>query len=210
MTNPIVREPRWPAFVAMLAAALLYLALPEPLSLGPSWGLLAIIFLLLIPLVVSTRRKRYDVARILTFTANGVITAAMIASLAILIYGIPRHTESPQALLRSATALWFTNVLVFALWYWKLDAGGPLGRDSSRGRLNSSFLFPQMMAQANENTGWSPHFMDYLFLAFNTSTAFSPTDTAALSRWAKIGMMLQSLISLTIVALLAARAVNIL
>jgi len=210
MTNPIVREPRWPAFVAMLAAALLYLALPEPLSLGPSWGLLAIIFVLLIPLVVSTRRKRYDVARILTFTANGVITAAMIASLAILIYGIPRHTESPQALLRSATALWFTNVLVFALWYWKLDAGGPLGRDSSRGRLNSSFLFPQMMAQADVITGWSPHFMDYLFLAFNTSTAFSPTDTAALSRWAKIGMMLQSLISLTIVALLAARAVNIL
>jgi len=210
MTNPIVREPRWPAFVAMLAAAFLYLALPEPLSLGPSWGLLAIIFVLLIPLVVSTRRKRYDVARILTFTANGVITAAMIASLAILIYGIPRHTESPQALLRSATALWFTNVLVFALWYWKLDAGGPLGRDSSRGRLNSSFLFPQMMAQADEITGWSPHFMDYLFLAFNTSTAFSPTDTAALSRWAKIGMMLQSLISLTIVALLAARAVNIL
>jgi len=210
MTNPIVREPRWPAFVAMLAAALLYLALPEPLSLGPSWGLLAIIFVLLIPLVVSTRRKRFDVARVLTFTANGVITAAMIASLAILIYGIPRHTESPQALLRSATALWFTNVLVFALWYWKLDAGGPLGRDSSRGRLNSSFLFPQMMAQADEITGWSPHFMDYLFLAFNTSTAFSPTDTAALSRWAKIGMMLQSLISLTIVALLAARAVNIL
>jgi hypothetical protein len=210
MTNPIVREPRWPAFVAMLAAALLYLALPEPMSLGPSWGLLAIIFVLLIPLVVSTRRKRFDVARVLTFTANGVITAAMIVSLAILIYGIPRHTETPQALLRSATALWFTNVLVFALWYWKLDAGGPLGRDSSRGRLNSSFLFPQMMAQADEVTGWSPHFMDYLFLAFNTSTAFSPTDTAALSRWAKIGMMLQSLISLTIVALLAARAVNIL
>jgi len=210
MTKPTMREPRWPAFIAMMAAALLYLALPEPLSLGPSWGLLAIIFVLLIPLVVSTRRGHYDVARILTFTANGVITAAMIASLAILIYGIPRHTESPQALLRSATALWFTNVLVFALWYWKLDAGGPLGRDSSRGRLDSSFLFPQMMAQADQTTGWSPHFMDYLFLAFNTSTAFSPTDTAALSRWAKIGMMLQSLISLTIVALLAARAVNIL
>ncbi len=210
MTKPIVREPRWPAFIAMLAAALLYLALPEPLSLGPSWGLLAIILVLMIPLVVSSHRGHYDVTRILTFAANGVITAAMIVSLAILIYGIPRHTESPQALLRSACALWFTNVLVFALWYWKLDAGGPLGRDSARGRLDSSFLFPQMMAQADQTTGWSPHFMDYLFLAFNTSTAFSPTDTAALSRWAKIGMMLQSLISLTIVALLAARAVNIL
>jgi uncharacterized membrane protein len=210
MTKPIVREPRWPAFIAMLAAALLYLALPEPLSLGPSWGLLAIILVLMIPLVVSSHRGHYDVTRILTFAANGVITAAMIVSLAILIYGIPRHTESPQALLRSVCALWFTNVLVFALWYWKLDAGGPLGRDRARGRLDSSFLFPQMMAQADQTTGWSPHFMDYLFLAFNTSTAFSPTDTAALSRWAKIGMMLQSLISLTIVALLAARAVNIL
>ena len=210
MTKPTVREPRWPAFVAMLAAALLYLALPEPLSLGPSWGLLAIIFVLLIPLVVSARRGRYDVTRVLTFTANGVITAAMIASLGILIYGIPRHTESPQSLLRSAGALWFTNVLVFALWYWKLDAGGPMGRDSSRGRLDSSFLFPQMMNPANEGLGWTPNFMDYLFLAFNTSTAFSPTDTAALSRWAKLGMMVQSLISLTIVVLLAARAVNIL
>jgi uncharacterized membrane protein len=210
MTKPPAREPRWPAFVAMIAAAFLYLALPEPLSLGPSWGLLAIIFVLLIPLVASSRHGRYDVARVLTFTANGVITVAMIASLGILIYGIPRHTESPQALLRSATALWFTNVLVFALWYWKLDAGGPSGRDSARGRLDSSFLFPQMMGQAEEAAAWSPHFMDYLFLAFNTSTAFSPTDTAVLSRWAKLGMMLQSLISLTIVALLAARAVNIL
>jgi uncharacterized membrane protein len=101
-------------------------------------------------------------------------------------------------------------VLVFALWYWKLDAGGPLGRDSSRGKLRSSFLFPQMMNQGGGDPSWSPNFMDYLFLAFNTNTAFSPTDTAVLARWAKVGMMLQSLISLTIVALLAARAVNIL
>jgi hypothetical protein len=100
--------------------------------------------------------------------------------------------------------------LVFALWYWKLDAGGPLERDRRRGRLDSSFLFPQMAVQNGADSTWSPHFMDYLFLAFNTSTAFSPTDTAVLSRWAKAGMMLQALISLTIIALLAARAVNIL
>jgi len=99
---------------------------------------------------------------------------------------------------------------VFALWYWKLDAGGPLGRDRTTGRVKSSFLFPQMLTQQGGDPSWSPQFMDYLFLAFNTSTAFSPTDTAVLSRWAKIGIMLQSLISLTIVALLAARAVNIL
>jgi uncharacterized membrane protein len=194
----------------MLAAGCLYLALPEPLSLGPSWGLLAIMCVLLIPLLISVRKGHFNVTRILTLAANGLITLAMIVSLGILIYGIPRHLETPQALLRSAAALWFTNVLVFALWYWKLDAGGPLGRDVARGDLDSSFLFPQMLNPQDDDEHWSPTFLDYLFLAFNTSTAFSPTDTAVLSRWAKAGMMLQSLISLTIVALLAARAVNIL
>ena len=210
MTKKVELEPRWHAFVAMVATAFLYLALPEPLSLGPSWGLPVIIFVLMIPMVVSWHRGDYDITRILVFAANGVITLAMIASLGILIYGIPRHTESPQALLRSAVALWFTNVLVFALWYWKLDSGGPHARDTTRGKLDSSFLFPQMLNQEGGDESWSPNFIDYLFLAFNTSTAFSPTDTAVLSRWAKAGMMLQSLISLTIVALLAARAVNIL
>jgi uncharacterized membrane protein len=210
MTKPIIREPRWPAFVAMLAASGVYWALPEPLSVGPSWLLLVVIFLLLIPTVVSYHRGRFDITRILTFTANGLITLAMIVSLGFLIQGIPQHRESPTAMLRSACALWITNVLVFALWYWKLDAGGPLGRDHATGAIKSSFLFPQMLTQEGGDPRWSPHFMDYLFLAFNTSTAFSPTDTAVLSRWAKIGMMLQALISLTIVALLAARAVNIL
>ena len=210
MTSQTTREPRWPAFVAMLAAACVYLALPEPLSVGPSWLLLAIILILLIPMVVSDHRGHHALTRILIFTANGAITIGMIASLIILIQGIPQHRYPPTTLLRSASALWITNVLVFALWYWKLDAGGPLQRDRARGRLDSSFLFPQMLSQDGRDHSWSPHFMDYLFLAFNTSTAFSPTDTAVLSRSAKMGMMLQALISLTIIALVAARAVNIL
>jgi uncharacterized membrane protein len=211
MPGQIVREPRWPAFVAMLAAACLYLALPSSLAVGPSWWLPVMIFVLLIPMEVSYRRGRRDVTRILAFIASGAITAAMIASLTILIAGLPQHRESPKKLLVAAIALWITNVLVFALWYWKLDAGGPLEREKSHGRrLGSSFLFPQMLNLDDGNPPWSPNFMDYLFLAFNTSTAFSPTDTAVLSRWAKLGTMLQSLISLTIVALLAARAVNIL
>jgi hypothetical protein len=185
-----------------------YWSLPERLSVGPGWGLLAVIFVLLIPTVISSRRGDYHIARVIAFVANGAITVAMIASLAFLIEGLPKHRDPPQTLLRSAVALWITNVLVFALWYWKLDAGGPLGRESSKGRVDSSFLFPQMLADGKSS--WSPNFMDYLFLAFNTSTAFSPTDTAALSRWAKAGMMAQSLISLSIIALLAARAVNIL
>jgi hypothetical protein len=194
----------------MLAAAGVYLALPEPLSLGPSWLLLVIIVLLLIPIGVSYRRGFYKVTRILTFAANGFITIAMIASLILLVRGIPLHLETPKALLRSASTLWFTNILVFALWYWKLDAGGPLKRDCPDSLSHSSFLFPQMMGREKHHLSWKPNFVDYLFLAFNTSTAFSPTDTAVLSRWAKLVTMLQSLISLTILALLAARAVNIL
>ena len=210
MKQQVLREPRWPAFVAMLAAAGVYLALPEPLTIGPSWLLLAIVVLLLIPIVISARRGRYGITRVLTFTVNGIITVSMIASLIFLIQGIPQHLETPKALLRSAAALWLTNILIFALWYWKLDGGGPLLRELPNGMSSSSFLFPQMIGRENRDSSWVPSFVDYLFLAFNTSTAFSPTDTAVLSRWAKLGTMLQSLISLTIIALLAARAVNIL
>jgi uncharacterized membrane protein len=195
----------------MLAAGCLYLALPESLAAGPRWLLLAIVVALVITMEVTLRNGRDEITRVLAFVASGAITAAMIASLAILIAELPSHRESPKKLLISSVALWITNVLVFALWYWKLDAGGPIERDKAHGRrLRSSFLFPQMLNLDDGNPPWSPNFMDYLFLAFNTSTAFSPTDTAVLSRWAKFGTMLQSLISLTIVALLAARAVNIL
>jgi hypothetical protein len=209
MSPSIVREPRWPAFVAMLAAAGVYLALPENLSVGPSWLLLVIVVILLIPILATYRHGRYKATRILTLVANGVVTIAMIASLVLLVRGIPEHLQTPRALLGSASALWGTNILVFALWYWKLDAGGPLAREQPHALCDSSFLFPQMLGKEEKDSTWKPNFVDYLFLAFNTSTAFSPTDTAVLSRWAKVGTMLQSLISLTIVALLAARAVNI-
>jgi uncharacterized membrane protein len=205
----ITPEPRWPAFVAMVAAGGVYLALPERLSVGPGWLLLAIIVVLLVPIAVSNRRGDYHITRPLVVIANGAITAGMITSLVWLIEGIPQHRDSPMALLRGALALWFTNIVVFALWYWKFDAGGPSRREARTGRLKSSFLFPQMLDEEGRDPNWSPQFMDYLFLAFNTSTAFSPTDTAVLSRWAKAGVMLQSLISLAIVLLLAARAVNI-
>jgi len=194
----------------MLAAAGVFWALPEPLSLGPGWLLLAVIMVLLIPIVITNRRGYLRITRMLTFAALALITVAMIASLIFLVQGIPIHREMPRVLLRSALALWITNILVFALWYWKLDAGGPLGRDHSRCKVASAFLFPQLVSDRESYKGWSPQFLDYLFVAFNTSTAFSPTDTAVLSRWAKLVTMLQSLISLSILVLLAARAVNIL
>lgn len=205
-----IPEPRWPAFVAMFAASGVYLALPKPLSVGPAWMLPSITAVLLVPILALDYYRRYHEARVLTMIANTIITLAMIVSLALLVKGIPEHLETPKALLRSASALWLTNILVFALWYWKLDAGGPLKRAHPDGISNSSFLFPQMLTRGERHKSWKPTFVDYLFLAFNTSTAFSPTDTAVLSRMAKLGMMLQSLISLMIIVLLAARAVNIL
>jgi uncharacterized membrane protein len=210
MTPALVREPRWPAFVAMLAAGGLYLAMPAPLSVGPSWSLFAVVSVLLIPILISNRAGRHSITRVLTLIANAAITIAMVSSLILLVRGIPQHLETPTALLRSAAALWITNVLVFALWYWKLDAGGPLMRERPQDFSGSSFLFPQMLSRDAKHSSWKPQFVDYLFLAFNTSTAFSPTDTAVLSRPAKLATMVQSLISLTVIALLAARAVNIL
>jgi hypothetical protein len=213
MPAALPKVPHWPAIIAILADACLYLALPPALSVGPRWLLLAVVVFLLIPIVIAHWRGNMRVTRVLTLAANGVITAAMIASLAFLIEGLPKHREASEALLRSAVGLWVTNILVFALWYWRLDGGGPHERARPKGMLNSAFLFPQMLQQVEDrkaSTGWSPEFVDYLFLAFNTSTAFSPTDTAVLSRGAKLGMMAQSLISLMIIVLIAARAINIL
>jgi hypothetical protein len=204
-------EPRWPGFLALLAGGCLHYALPQRLSVGPDWLLVAVIAVLLVMVMASHRRGFYARARVLTFVAVVALTLALIASLVLLIQGLPGHKDKPEELLRSAAVLWITNVLVFALWYWKLDAGGPAGRDlhTGEGPLPSSFLFPQMVRQPVD-TSWSPEFIDYLFLAFNTSTAFSPTDTAVLDGWAKIMTMLQSLISLSVLVVLAARAINVL
>lgn len=206
-------EPRWPALVAAIAVGGLYLALPESLAVGPRWLQLAIVCVLSVPTVISHRRGNYTLNQILGQLIEAVMTVFMIWSLALLVRALPAHTEPPVMLLRSAAALWVANILVFALWYWRLDAGGPHARMARRDDLSSAFLFPQMMVDARDRTRrppWSPMFIDYLFLAFNTSTAFSPTDTAVLSRWAKVLTMTQASISLAVVVILAARAVNIL
>ena len=203
-------EPRWPAVLAILAVGGLNAVLPEPLSFGPYWLLLAVATVLLIPTVISHRIGRHDLNQVLGHTVLGTVTAGMIWSLGMLIARLPAHSDPPKTLLRAAAALWMANVLVFASWYWRLDAGGPNVRDLRKGHSDGAFLFPQMMLPEESDLGWRPGFVDYLFLAFNTSTAFSPTDVPVLSRWAKVLMMVQSTISLTAIAILAARAVNIL
>jgi hypothetical protein len=213
--HPWDPEPRWPALVAVFSVGGIYAALPRYLILGPRWLIPGVVLGLLVPTVVTHVHGHHFLNRFFGFMVNGAVTACLIVSVALLIEELPAHRESPTKLLLSAASLWASNVLVFALWYWRLDAGGPHGRESRPGHSEGAFLFPQMTLQpppgADEPARfWSPNFVDYLFLAFNTSTAFSPTDAPVLERWAKVLMMLQSLISLTVLALLAARAVNIL
>ncbi len=208
-------EPRWPAFIAVLAGGGLYMALPDALTFGPRWLFPTLVVGLLTPTVLAHRAGHHRLNAIFGFATTSALTVGLIISLSLLIKALPAHKESPEALLLSAASLWVTNILVFALWYWRLDAGGPHRRDLRAGHPDGGFLFPQMTLseEALKEAGqenWSPNFVDYLFLAFNTSTAFSPTDAPILARWGKILMMLQSLLSLMIIALLAARAVNIL
>ena len=208
-------EPRWPAMLALLAVGGLRLALPESLSAGPAWLLIAVVAALMIPTVWARYREMDMLNKMLGYVLTSIVTLDMVWSLYLLIAALPSKKEAPQDLLRSAAALWLANILVFASWYWRLDAGGPRARELRGVHTDGAFLFPQMVLdqQAKREMGeqcWSPGFVDYLFLAFNTSTAFSPTDSPVLSRWAKLLMMVQALISFATVALLAARAVNIL
>ncbi len=206
-------EPRWPAVIAAIASGGLYLSVPERLTPGPSWLLLVVVFIILIPTVLTHRLGITKLNYIFGTLLTGIITAAMIWSLAVLISGLPAKKENPTDLLRAAGALWICNILVFACWYWRLDAGGPHSRDLRRFHTCGAFLFPQMTLPPHSKmlkANWKPGFVDYLFLAFNTSTAFSPTDVPVLSRWAKSLMMVQSSISLGTLAILAARAINIL
>jgi hypothetical protein len=207
---PREREPRWPAVLAFLATGGLYFVIPPSLRFGQQWLLLAVVSVLLIPTIVTHQIGKDRLNRIFGVLVLGIITASMVGSLGLLIHRLPSHADSPVELLRGAACLWVANILVFASWYWRLDAGGPNERDRRESHDDGAFLFPQMITPWDSDKDWRPGFVDYLFLAFNTSTAFSPTDVPVLSRWAKVMMMVQASISLVTVALLAARAVNIL
>jgi hypothetical protein len=202
-------ERRWPALVAALAVIGMHLAVPGSLAIRPPWLEGLVVGGLLVPTLITHHRGQHRWNQILGQTVAATMTAFMVWSLILLVRALAAHTEAPPDMLRSAVVLWVTNVLVFALWYWRLDGGGPHQR-ATDGTEPGAFLFPQMnLSGSPDGEKWSPIFVDYLFLAFNTSTAFSPTDTAVLSRWAKILTMAQASISLAIVVLLAARAVNI-
>jgi hypothetical protein len=208
-------EPRGQAVLAFLAICAIYLALPRSLVVGPIWLLPTVIVVLLVPTVVSHRVGRHSLNRTLGFIINGITTVALIGSVILLVRALPTHREPPLELLRSGGLLWLTNVIVFALWYWRLDGGGPTVRHKQNKFGSTSFLFPQMQIPHDERAQfacarWRPRFIDYLFVAFTQSSTFGPTDAPLLARWAKILAMIQIFISLSIVVLLISRAVGVL
>jgi len=205
----MAREPFWPAQAAVAAALALYLTLPHRLTMGPSWLLPALEVLLLLPLALTTPHRVADEhmrVRRATLALIGTIGAANGLALGLLVhYLLGGGRASGADLLVSAVTIWLTNVLVFALWYWELDQGGPGRRTRASGA--GDFRFPQ---QHGGDLAWAPGFVDYLYLSFTNATALSPTDTVPLSAWAKLLMMLQALVSLLTLVLVAAHAVNVL
>lgn len=207
-------EPRWPVSVAILAAIALQISLPNRVAFHPRWLLPALQALLLIGVVVVNPKKIDRESRELRGATTMLIAVISIAnawSAGHLVRLLLRGTEHLDAtrLLTTGGAIWLTNVLVFALWYWHLDRGGPVARAHATD-VFPDFLFAQMQSPELAPPGWESGFVDYLFLSFTNATAFSPTDVLPLSRGAKLGMMLQSGVSLMTVALVIARAVNIL
>jgi hypothetical protein len=208
-------EPRGQALAAFLAICAIYLSLPRNLVVGPIWLLPTVIVVLLVPTVVSHRVGKHSLNRILGFIINGITTVALIGSVILLVRALPTHRETPLQLLRSGALLWLTNVIVFALWYWRLDGGGPVLRHRQNKFGSTSFLFPQMQILHDERAQfacarWGPRFIDYLFVAFTQSSTFGPTDAPLLARWAKVLAMCQIFISLSIVILIISRAVGVL
>ena len=195
------------ALIGILVIGLLYLVLPANLVIGPNWLLLVVEIVFVVPLVIDVLTAwnlSHKVRRMLVLVPLTVNTLALIVGVALLILSLPTDTHATN-LLRTGALLWAFNILVFALWYWEVDGGGPWRRHLA-GYRAADFLFPQQASGEH----WAPHFLDYLYLAFTCATALSPADTYPLTRLAKMLMMCEALLSLTIAAILIARAVNIL
>lgn len=212
--RPSKHQARWPASIAVATALLLYLILPRSLTVGPIWLVPLLELVLLIPLmIVSTRRHLLGQAwvRVTAITLIAIVNGANVGSLLLLVHELltPGNKMIGQPLFFSSASIWVTNVIVYALWYWELDRGGPQARERV-GHRAPDFLFPQMVTAACAPAEWAPQFIDYLYVAFTNATAFSPTDTMPLTPWAKTLMGIQSLVSLLTIVLVAARAVNIL
>ena len=197
----------WPAALAFLALGVAYALVSDRLTVGPRWALLVLIVVAVAGVRILRWRGMIRATRLVVFGALGIVTLALTASAAFLVEALIDHSLDAVTLLISGVLLWASNILTFALWYWEVDGGGPAHRHAT-GCGSTDFAFPQRVLDEPALAQWMPDFVDYLFLAFNTNTAFSPTDTMVLDRRAKLMMMYQSVLALTTVVVLVARAIN--
>lgn len=207
------REPRWPASLAALVALVLYVVLPDKLIIGPRWLIPALELALVLPLTLTNPYRVAKEAahiRALAIALIGLVNVANIVSVGLLVhYLLYGGKAGGRTLVFSSSAVWLTNVIVFGLWFWELDRGGPGSRGTHHERY-PDFQFPQMANPVPGQPKWYPGFVDYLYLGFTNATAFSPTDAMPLSGAAKVLMAIESAVSLVTVVIVAARAVNIL
>jgi hypothetical protein len=199
----------WAVVLVPFGVGIAYALLNSNRRFGPAWLLPIAVLALLISAILAHETGHVRLSRASGLITVGLLTLAVgssVVQIVLRMLGIVGGGATAPGLFRDAILLWCSNVAVFALWYWELDGGGPLKRGHSY--RPTDFAFPQTAMQGKEFEGWSPNFVDYLFLAFNTSTAFSPTETMFLSNAAKVLAMIQSSISLMTVAVVAARAVG--
>lgn len=210
---PPASEPFWPAQATILAAIALQLLLPARLIVGPKLLIPGLEGALLIGMFMATPRQlehEHTVRRRVALGLTAFVSAANIFSLGALTHFLLHHsTPNPRQLIVSGVLIWFTNLLIFGLWFWEIDRGGP-GRRAAGHDGEPDFLFPQMSDDRIEPRDWRPMFIDYLYVSLTNNTAFSPTDTMPLTALAKCTMGIQSLVSLLTLGLIVSRAVNIL
>lgn len=208
------KDPIWHVQLTILLAIILQLTLPDRFVAGPRYVLPVLEAILLLLLLRVSQRAKLLKPILRRINAVGLILLISVAN----IYALQRlshelllggKVSNGHSLIRAAINIYLTNIIVFGLLYWEIDGGGPIKRtwDKVRGR---DFLFPQMATPDLAPKEWLPSFIDYLYVSTTNATAFSPTDTMPLTRTAKLLMLVQSLVSLTTLGLVAARAVNIL
>ena len=210
---PSPGEPRWPATLAVVVALVIYIRLPDRLTPGPQYLVPVLEVALLIPLVIAHPARIGPGSknlRWLSLALIALVLAANAGSLVLLVrYLLHGGRANGRQLIRAGIGIWVTQVLVFALWYWEVDRGGPLAR-AQPDHDPPDFLFPQMENASLTGGPWWPQFWDYLYLSLTNSTAFSPTDTLPLTVRVKMIMAGQSVVSLATIAIVGSRAVNIL
>ena len=207
-------EPRWPMATAVVAATALYVGTPHR-GRVPGWWIGPVLQLGLLGILIAQDRGRIDrrsaslhrmmVVLLVVMTAGTVLSVVVLAhDILVALKGV-----TATVLLGRGAAIWVENVIVFSLWYWQFDRGGPAER-AADAPVPPSFAFPENATPELAPAGWRPTYPDYLYLSFTNATAFSPTDTLPVRRWAKLTMMVQASLSLVIAILVIARAINVL